>query len=251
MSGRMKRIADRIAAWLRDYLVSAGADGYVLGLSGGVDSATTAGLAVRAVGPERVLAALLPCHSQPRDARLGQRVADTFGISTVTVDLSETFDLLVEALPPAEHLLAKANIKPRLRMTALYFLAQSHNYLVLGGGNKTELEVGYFTKYGDGGVDLLPLGDLYKTEVWELARELGVPQEVIDRPPTAGLWPSQTDEDEMGITYEALDQTLRAIASGNTDDIDPDTLEKVRGMMRNSAHKRAMPPVFLIGKQGE
>jgi NAD+ synthase len=80
---------------------------------------------------------------------------------------------------------------------------------------------------------------------------LGVPQEVIDRPPTAGLWPSQTDEDEMGITYEALDQTLRAIASGNTDDIDPDTLEKVRGMMRNSAHKRAMPPVFLIGKQGE
>lgn len=246
MSDDIKKVADRITAWLRDYLASAGADGYVLGLSGGVDSATAAGLAARAVGPERVLGALLPCHSQPKDARLGQLVADTFGIPTVTVDLSEAFDKLAEALPPVEHLLAGANIKPRLRMTALYFLAQSHNYLVLGGGNKTELEVGYFTKHGDSGVDLMPLGDVYKTEVWELARALGVPQEVIERPPTAGLWPNQTDEMEMGITYDTLDRTLKTIAAGETDDVEPETLEKVRRMMRCSAHKRAMPPVCLL-----
>lgn len=246
MSGSIAQVADRITTWLRNYLASAGADGYALGLSGGVDSAVTAGLAARAVGPARVLAALLPCHSQPKDARLGQLVADTFGIPTMTVDLSETFDALAEALPPVEHLLAGANIKPRLRMTALYFLAQSHNYLVLGGGNKTELEVGYFTKHGDSGVDLMPLGDVYKTEVWELARALGVPQEVIERPPTAGLWPGQTDEIEMGITYDALDRTLKAIATGETSEIEPETLEKVRGMMRRSAHKRAMPPICLL-----
>ena len=246
MSGDIPQIADQIATWLRDYLASAGADGYVLGLSGGVDSATAAGLAVRAVGPDRVLGALLPCHSQPKDARLGQLVADTSGIPTVTVDLSEAFDVLAEALPPVEHLLAGANIKPRLRMTALYFLAQSRNYLVLGGGNKTELEVGYFTKHGDSGVDLMPLGDVYKTQVWELAQALGVPQEVIERPPTAGLWPDQTDEIEMGITYEALDRTLQAIAAGETGDIEPETLDQVRGMMRCSAHKRAMPPICLI-----
>jgi NAD+ synthase len=246
VSQEIRKVADRITVWLREYLASSGADGYVLGLSGGVDSATAAGLAVRAVGSERVLGALLPCHSQPKDARLGQLVADTFGIPTVTVDLSGTFDTLAEALPPVEHLLAGANIKPRLRMTALYFLAQSHNYLVLGGANKTELEVGYFTKHGDSGVDLMPLADVYKTDVWKLARELGVPQEVIERPPTAGLWPDQTDEIEMGITYDALDRTLKAIAAGETDDVESDTLEKVREMMRCSAHKRAMPPICLI-----
>jgi NAD+ synthase len=150
----------------------------------------------------------------------------------------------MELLPPSDHPLAAANIKPRLRMITLYYLAQSHNYLVLGSGNRTEIEVGYYTKYGDGGVDLLPLGGLYKTQVWELARELGVPQEVIDRPPTAGLWPGQTDEGEMGITYRELDRVLRAIAAGDTEGIDPDTLKKVQGMIERSAHKRAMPPIF-------
>jgi NAD+ synthase len=131
-------------------------------------------------------------------------------------------------------------------MISLYYLAQSHNYLVLGSGNKAELLVGYFTKYGDGGVDLLPLGDLSKTQVWELARELGVPQEVVDRPPSAGLWPGQTDEGEMGITYHELDRVLAAIEAGETAGIKPATLDKVRGMIADSAHKRAVPPVFKL-----
>ncbi len=237
-------LVDQIAAWLREQRIAAGADGFVFGLSGGVDSATAAALAVRAVGPERVLAALMPSHSQPEDAALGQLVAGTFSIPTVTVDLSEAYDVLIAALPASSHPLAAANIKPRLRMIVLYYLAQSHNYLVLGSGNKTEIEVGYYTKYGDGGVDLLPLGDLYKTQVWELARQLGVPQEVVERPPTAGLWPGQTDEGEMGITYRELDQVLAAIEAGDTSGIDPATLGKVQGMIARSAHKRSLPPAF-------
>ncbi len=241
-------VSEQIAVWLRERLDAAGADGFACGLSGGVDSAAAAALAARAVVPERVLAALMPCHSLPEDAVLGQLVADTFGIPTVTVDLTAAYDALSAQLPPDSLSggLATANVKPRLRMLTLYYLAQSHNYLVLGSGNKTELQVGYFTKYGDGGVDLLPLGDLNKTQVWELARELGVPREVVERPPTAGLWPGQTDEGEMGITYAELDRTLAAIEAGNTSGIDPTILEKVQGMMARSAHKLVMPPIFRL-----
>ncbi len=241
-------LPDQIATWLRERLVSAGADGFVVGLSGGVDSATSAALAVRAVGPEHVLAALMPCHSQPGDAVLGQLVADTFSIPTVTVDLSDTYDALISRLPPDLQSggLASANVKPRLRMINLYYLAQSHNYLVLGSGNKTEIAVGYFTKYGDGGVDLLPLGGFYKTQVWELARQLGMPQEVVERPPSAGLWPGQTDEGEMGITYRELDRVLASIEADDTSGIEPATLEKVQRMIARSEHKRTMPPIFQV-----
>lgn len=237
-------ISDQISTWLCERLTAASAAGFVAGLSGGVDSATSAALAVRAVGPECVLAVLMPCHSQPDDAALGQLVADAFSIPTVTVDLSGAYDVLMAALPPSGHPLASANVKPRLRMVTLYYLAQSRNYLVLGSGNRTEIEVGYYTKHGDGGVDLLPLGGLYKTQVWELARELGVPQQVIERPPSAGLWPGQTDEGEMGITYAELDQVLAAIEAGDVSDIEPATLEKVRDMIARSEHKRALPPIF-------
>ena len=234
-------LSEQITAWLREQLAAAGAEGFVCGFSGGVDSATAAALAVRAVGSDRVLAVLMPCHSQPEDAALGQRVADAFSIPTVTVDLGGVYDLLVAALPPADHPLAAANIKPRLRMVVLYYLAQARNYLVLGSGNRSEIEVGYFTKYGDGGVDLLPLGTLYKTQVWELSRELGVPQDVVERLPTAGLGPGQTDEGEMGISYRELDRILVAIGAGNTSGVEAASLEKVQGMIARSAHKRALP----------
>jgi NAD+ synthase len=237
-------LSDRIANWLREHLDAAGAAGFVFGLSGGVDSSTVAALAARAVGAGRTLGLLLPCHSQPQDARLGQLVADTFGIPTITVDLGAAFDTLIAELLSSDSHLAAANIKPRLRMIAWYYLSNARNYLVLGAGNKTELAVGYFTKWGDGGVDLLPLGDLYKTQVWGLARELGVPQEVIERPPTAGLWPGQTDEGEMGIAYPELDRVLEGIEAGNTSGVEPAVLVKVQGMIACSAHKRAMPPIF-------
>ncbi|MBN1180393.1 MAG: NAD+ synthase [Anaerolineae bacterium] len=232
--------SDQIVIWLREYAKAARTSGFVFGLSGGVDSAVVAALAARAVGPERTLGVLMPCQSLPEDARLGRLVAETFHIPLENVPLDAAYEALLATLPPSDVSMAAANIKPRLRMITLYYLAQSHDYLVIGSGNKTELSVGYFTKYGDGGVDLLPLGDLNKTQVWSLARELHVPKEIVDRPPTAGLWPGQTDEGEMGITYAELDRVLAGESAG----ISAAKLEKVRQMVTTSAHKRSMPPVF-------
>ena len=241
-----EQLAEEIATWLRDYAAQAGAQGYVVGLSGGIDSATTAALCRRAVG-ENVLGVLMPCHSSPEDREMAYLVARAFGLRTNTVDLGSTYDALVTALPPDVSEMARANIKPRLRMSVLYALAQTHAYLVAGTGNKSELEVGYFTKYGDGGVDVEPLGELYKWQVRHLARELGVPQPVIDRPPSAGLWAGQTDEDEMGISYEDLDATLAAIESGLAEELDSALLDRVQRMIAASAHKRAMPPTCPAG----
>ncbi|MBN1314878.1 MAG: NAD(+) synthase [Anaerolineales bacterium] len=247
----MEKTIEKITQWLYEKVQGANARGFVVGLSGGIDSACTAALAQRAVGDE-VLAVLMPCHSQPIDAEYAQLVVDTFNLKSVTVDLGSTFDAIVAALPPADKgkddavSLARANIKPRLRMTTLYYMASANNYLVAGTGNKSELLVGYFTKYGDGGVDLEPLGELYKYQVRELAWNLQVPQPIIDRPPTAGLWPGQTDEDEMGITYQMLDDTLAAIEIGETAVIDPYVLTRVEKMIAVSEHKRHAPPVCPI-----
>jgi NAD+ synthase len=239
---------DTIAFWLRDYAIQAGARGYVVGLSGGIDSACTAVLCQRAVG-QHVLTVSMPCHSLPEDGEMARLVVEAFGLEAMTVDLGPAYDAVLAALPLAASDLAKANMKPRLRMATLYALAQTRHYLVAGTGNKSELMVGYFTKYGDGGVDVEPLGNLYKWQVRQLARELGVPQPLVGRPPSAGLWAGQTDEGEMGITYDELDATLAAIESGQTEGIAPAHLEKVRRMMAVSAHKRAVPPVCPVNAQ--
>ncbi len=235
-------LANQIAAWIAERVSAAGAQGIVVGLSGGVDSAVVAVLAQRAVG-KNVLGLLMPCHSQPVDSEYAHLLANAFGIETITVDLAPAYDALIAALPPGPNL-AQANLKPRLRMTTLYYMANTRNYLVAGTGNKSEIMVGYSTKWGDGGCDILPLGGVFKTLVWDLACELGIPDEIISRPPTAGLWPGQTDEDEMGITYAELDATLTAIERGDTSSCEPATLAKVQGMIARSAHKRAMPPIF-------
>ena len=235
-------LADRISAWMAAQVRQAGAQGLVVGLSGGVDSAVVAVLGQRAVGDD-LLGVLMPCHSLPEDGELAGLLARTFGLPTLTVDLTPVYDSLLASLPPGSAL-ARANLKPRLRMTTLYYLANERNYLVAGTGNRSELMMGYFTKYGDSGVDMLPLGGLLKTQVWELARALGVPEAIVNRAPSAGLWPGQTDEGEMGITYAVLDRTLLALERGDTDEIDPVTLMKVQDKIARSAHKRALPPIF-------
>jgi len=240
----MKQIARQISEWLGEQVRAAGAKGLVVGLSGGIDCACTAALAKRAVGNE-VLGVLMPCHSDPIDAEYANLTADAFGIETITVDLGPVYDALMMTLAPSGRM-AEANVKPRLRMTTLYYLAAARNYLVAGTGNKSELMVGYFTKFGDGGVDLEPLGDLYKWQVRELAHALGVPQPIIDRPPTAGLWPNQTDEGEMGITYDVLDATLAAITAGETSGVEPGVLTRVQNMIAASEHKRRLPPACKV-----
>ena len=237
------QLETRIVEWLRERVREAGAQGVAVGLSGGIDSAVVAALARRALG-DAVLGALLPCHSLPQDEEHARLVAERFGIATQRVDLGAVYDALLAALPPARRPLAVANLKPRLRMATLYYLATERGYLVAGTGNKSELLAGYFTKHGDGGVDLLPIGGLYKTQVRTLARGLGVPAAIVDKPPSAGLWEGQTDEEELGISYAELDRTLAALAAGEREDLDPAAVARVERLQRNSAHKRAMPPVF-------
>ena len=257
-------LADEIAAWIRSQMESAGAGRLVLGLSGGIDSAVVCALSTMAAGPNGVIAALLPIQSRPEDTADAELVARTFEVTPRMIQLAPAFDALVAAMPedgePGQddgdaemavvaqrRQLAIANVKPRLRMTALYYLANRYNGLVVGTGNKTELSIGYFTKYGDGGVDILPLGDLDKTAVRALARELGVPEPVIRKAPSAGLWEGQTDEGEIGVTYDELDRALAAIASGGSDRVDSDTRARVTSLMTASEHKRRPAPMFRRG----
>ncbi|MBM4464070.1 MAG: NAD+ synthase [Chloroflexi bacterium] len=241
------KTSERISTWIGEKVEEAGAEGVVLGISGGVDSAVVAVLAKKGLG-DGVLGLIMPCHSDPTDVEHARRLAAEFDIQTEYVDLTPVFDRLLEALPPGDRV-AAGNLKARLRMAVWYYFANSRNYLVAGAGNKSELKAGYFTKFGDGGVDILPLGDLLKTQVRELARELGIPEEVIAKPPSAGLWEGQTDEGEMGITYEELDRVLIAIESGNTAECNQEALARVRAMMAASQHKRDPIPIWSKGAE--
>lgn len=252
----MSKRTDAIVEWLRQRLNQSGARGFVVGLSGGVDSAVVARLC-QAAAPATVVGLLMPCHSDPRDEQDAQLVADHFRIPTLRLDLGPTFDRLTTAVRdamlslPAEQFpgaddatadlkakLPLANVKPRLRMTTLYFVANTLNYLVAGTGNLSELSIGYFTKYGDGGVDLLPIGEMQKSEVRTAARDLGVPDAVIDKPPSAGLWLGQTDEAEMGFSYAELENYL----TDGAERVSPALAMRIERLMRTSEHKRTMAP---------
>jgi NAD+ synthase len=239
-------IAEEIAAWLRLQVTESGASTLVLGMSGGIDSAVVCALAVRAVGPESVVAALMPINSRSEDMEDAEHVARACGVAPLHIDLSDTYETFLAAMPDAETRLplALANAKPRLRMATLYYLANQHNGLVVGTGNKTELAIGYFTKYGDGGVDLLPIGDLDKTMVRVLARALAVPEQIIQKAPSAGLWEGQTDEVEIGLSYDTLDTALAALAAGDDDGIESGVRERIGALVTSSEHKRRPVPIF-------
>ena len=255
-------LADEIAGWLRFQMDQVGATRLVLGLSGGIDSAVVCALSTMAAGPSRVIAAIMPIHSRRDDIRDAELVANTFEVIPRTIDLVPAHDALIAAMPAAgsagledanvdpdrltmRRQLALANVKPRLRMTSLYYLANRYNGLVVGTGNKTEIAIGYFTKYGDGGVDVLPLGDLDKTAVRGLARALGIPERVISKAPSAGLWEGQTDEAEIGVSYEQLDQALASVpGEERKEPLDPATLDRIYALVAASEHKRRAIPMF-------
>jgi len=228
---------DKIISWVRKQVKASGARGIVLGLSGGVDSAVAAALSVRAVGRKNVLGLFLPCNSSPQDLKDARLAARALKLKAKLVDLSAVYNSFLKALPDAPGL-AKSNLKPRLRMAALYYFANKLNYLVCGTGNKSEIMTGYFTKYGDGGADILPLGGLLKKQVRGLAKELGIPGPIISKPPTAGLWQGQTDEGEMGITYSELDDILGRLEANYRQVAPRKTVSKVKEMIERSAHKR-------------
>lgn len=233
------RICTTIEAWLAQRVKEANAAGGVVGLSGGIDSAVVAALLKRVFGAN-MLAVYLPCDSLDTDREDALMVVESFGLPFMEVDLSAAFKSLERDIKVPLSPLATANIKPRLRMTVLYALAQSNNYLVCGTDNKAERQIGYFTKHGDGGCDLLPIGDLLKSEVRSLAGYLGIPEPVIKKPPSAGLWPGQTDEAEIGLGYDQID------AYFSCGIIDEEAAGRIERLQKASEHKRLPPPVCVI-----
>jgi NAD+ synthase len=237
----IEALADKLTSWIRDEVTARGCRGVVIGMSGGIDSAVLAVLCQRAF-PESTLGVMMPCRSNPDDKAHALAVAEKFAIPTVEVALDSVYESFMRELPefrdnPELEHLAQANLKPRLRMVALYYVANQRRYMVAGSGNRSEIAIGYFTKHGDGGVDIMPLGNLVKSQVRELARHLGVPGEIIDKPPSAGLWEGQTDEAEMGLSYEDLDGYVL------TGEASEETRQKIEKMMASSAHKRSLPPI--------
>ena len=239
-----QQIVETIVSWLKEQLSVSRTRGYVLGISGGLDSAVCAALVKKAT--ENCLGLILPIESSVEDCDDAAMIGTVFDLKTEYIDLTRVYTAMVRLLPGNDQV-AQGNIKARLRMIAIYYYANIHNYLVCGTGNKTELMLGYFTKFGDGASDVLPIGDLYKYQVREIARDLGVPAKIIEKVPSAGLWQGQTDEGEIGFSYAEMDRTLKDInqcrASG-------DCAEKLRNMVTQSEHKRKPPKICPIKTDG-
>ncbi|CDZ74658.1 NH(3)-dependent NAD(+) synthetase [Peptoniphilus sp. ING2-D1G] len=233
----MKREINDIVNWLKEKVAEAGAKGVVFGLSGGIDSAVVGALCKKAFG-EDALGIIMPIHSDQRDEEDARLVAKSIGLNIEKVDMSDTFDEYLKASFVSEKLMARSNIKPRLRMMTLYYYAQDRNYLVAGCSNASEFYIGYFTKYGDSGADIIPLAEFLKDEVYALARELEIPEKIIDKVPTAGLFENQSDEREMGFTYRDLNAYIRG------DKIDDEIAQKIKRMHQNSEHKRHYASIY-------
>lgn len=230
---------EKRVAFIKEKIKEAHAEGLIFGNSGGKDSALVGILC--SMASENVLAVAMPCHSKRNygeDMDDAIALSKAFNIPMITVDLTETRSVLTEAMNSNLSPAAVSNIAPRLRMTTLYALGQTHNYLVVGTGNRSERYMGYFTKWGDGAFDLNPIADLTATEVFEFLRYLKAPLNIIEKAPSAGLFEGQTDEKEMGVTYKAIDEY---ITEGKTD---PESKAIIDRYHRVSEHKRKLPTVY-------
>jgi NAD+ synthase len=243
---------DKIEKFIERKVNEAGSSGIVLGLSGGIDSTVVAYLSQKILGASKVLGLIMPSETtSSEDVEHAQIIAEILGIEYEIIHIDSLIEPFHNLCSHESNELARANLKARIRMMILYYHSNSLNRLVGGTGNLSELLVGYFTKYGDGGVDILPIGDLYKTHVREVARALEVPQEIIDKAPTAGLWPGQTDEEELGMKYEVLDEILYLMTEQSLKDsiiaekanLPLSEIQRIRERVRISSHKVCSPEI--------
>jgi len=246
-----EREADRIAAFIHDRITRAGFRRAVVGVSGGVDSALVAALAVRALGAENVCGMLLPCeNSSPASSAHGQQVIEQLGIPHAEVDITPLYRPLVVANPEIRGV-RLGNIMSRLRMIVLYDQSVAFNGLVMGTGNRTEWLLGYFTLYGDGASALKPISHLYKCQVRALATYLRIPDAIVCKAPSADLWEGQTDEADLGFCYDDADQILFLMTElGLTEEevvsrgFDRPLVQAVQRTMHRTAFKRTMPEMM-------
>lgn len=242
--------------FLRDGIRNPGFERAVIGLSGGIDSTVSAYLATRALGKENVLGVMMPYRSSsPQSRKDAELVARNLGIATELVDISPMVDSHLEACKVTDRLRA-GNIMARQRMIILYDISSRDRALVVGTSNKTEIFLGYGTLFGDTACALNPLGDLYKTQIWQLAAALGVPREIIDKKPSADLWEGQTDESELGFTYKKVDHLLysmiderRSIAELEQMGFEREFILKVRDIIRRNQFKRTLPVIAKVSNR--
>lgn len=250
-------IRDKISDFIREQVQEAGLKGAVLSVSGGIDSAVALSLSVGALGPERVRAVTMPERDITPESDITDvmRLAGMLDVTCDTVEITEVIRVMREVLPlyDGSDLTSTGNLKPRIRMTVAYHYANVLKSMVVGSSNRTEWLTGYFTKYGDGGVDIMPLADLYKNQIRQLAIHLGIPDGIIRKKPSAGLWPGQTDEGELGISYDDLDLILFCRDRGMPEEETADELEVDRRLVHRvfrrveaNEHKRRLPTILRL-----
>jgi len=249
----VEKTVEKLTHFIRNVVKKAKARGVVVGLSGGIDSSVVATLCVKALGRDKVLGVIMPERdSDPKDIEHAKMIAEKLGIRYIISDITDILKAFGAGgyVPTKEFdRIADGNLKARIRMCILYYFANRRKLLVAGTSNKSELYMGYGTKYGDLGSDFLVIGNLFKTEVRELAKYLGIPQEIIDKPPSAGLWKGQKDEEELGITYEVLDRILERIEKGEdkekiSKDLNVPLSQVEEVLNRIEANKHKLGPIF-------
>lgn len=251
-----KQISKELERFISNYVSKNSANGVVVGLSGGLDSSVIVKLSVNALGPEKVFGVIMPGRATPKedvDHAIG--LARDLQIEHAIIDLGPVVQKYSEVLPEGDKK-AIGNITARIRMSILYYYAGLKGYLVAGTGDKSEYYIGYFTKYGDGGTDIMPIADLYKTQVKELARYLGVPPEIVAKKSSPRLWDKHLAEDEIGMDYETVDSILHLMIDKKMKpksvagklDIPLTSVLHIRDMIAKSAHKRRMAEIAHVKK---
>ncbi|MEM2878298.1 MAG: NAD+ synthase [Candidatus Hadarchaeales archaeon] len=246
------QVEGKIVKFIKKCFESTGASCAVVGMSGGVDSTVVSYLTARSIGGDRVVGLSLPENgvTDPHDVADARDVANSLGIRFRTIEISPVIECMKRSIPDRspEKALPVINLKPRIRMSILYYYSNLLNGLVVGCGNRSEIRAGYLTKFGDGGADLLPIACLYKTQVLQLAEHIGVPRHIIGKKPTAGLWKGQTDEEELGISYEKLDRIyagldlgLKPLTIARCAGVDIAVVKNVINREKTTRHK-LMPP---------